>query len=115
MNPIYQDSNAYQIGRRDERNEWAGKVFGIIEKSFKEAHEEAIEVACSYLYAKTKMTATEISKFRKAMEEHLLQRRKPFSLFGLYPFQNILRILRRRNRFGNSNGDKTRNNHRHLR
>ena len=68
---IYQDSNAYQIGRRDERNEWAEKIFGIIDKCFKEAHEEAIEAACSYLYAKTKMTGTEISKFRKAMEEHL--------------------------------------------
>ena len=68
---IYQDGNAYQIGRRDERNEWAEKVFGIIDKCFKEAHEEAIEAACSYLYTKTKMPGTEISEFRKAMEEHL--------------------------------------------
>lgn len=68
---IYQDSNAYQIGRHDERMEWAEKVFNIIEKCFKEAHEEAIETACSYLYAKTKMTGTEISEFRKTMEEHL--------------------------------------------
>ena len=51
--------------------EWAEKIFSIIEKCFKEAHEEAIEAACSYLYAKTKMTGTEISKFRKSMEEHL--------------------------------------------
>lgn len=68
---IYQDSNAYQIGRQDERMEWAEKIFSTIEKCFKEAHEEAIEVACSYLYAKTKMTGTEISEFRKAMEEEL--------------------------------------------
>lgn len=67
----FKECNAYQIGRRDERNEWAEKVFDIIDKCFKEAHEEAIEAACSYLYAKTKMTRTEISKFRKTMEEHL--------------------------------------------
>lgn len=68
---IYQDSNAYQIGRRDERNEWAETVFGIIDKCCKEAHGEAIEAACSYLYAKTKMSGTEISEFRKAMKEEL--------------------------------------------
>lgn len=68
---IYQDSNAYRIGRRDERMEWAEKIFSIIEECFKKAHEEAIEAACSYLYAKTKMTGTEISEFRKAMEEEL--------------------------------------------
>lgn len=68
---IYQDSHAYQIGRRDERNEWVEKVFDIIDKCFKEAHEGAIETACEYLYAKTKMTGTEISNFRKSMEEHL--------------------------------------------
>lgn len=71
MNPIYQDSSAYLRGRRDERMEWAEKIFITIEKCFKEAHEEAIEVACSYLCAKTKMTGTEIREFRKAMEEHL--------------------------------------------
>ena len=68
---IYQDSHAYQIGRRDERMEWAEKIFSIIEECFKKAHEEAIEAACSYLYAKTKMSGTEISEFRKSMEEHL--------------------------------------------
>lgn len=57
--------------RRDERMEWAEKIFSTIDKCFKEAHEEAIEAACSYLYAKTKMTGTEISKFRKSMEENL--------------------------------------------
>ena len=43
------------------------------EKSFKEAVEWAdqtmIEKACSYLYAKTKMSSTEINAFRKAMEK----------------------------------------------
>lgn len=68
---IYQDSNAYKIGRHDERMELAEKVFNLIKKCFKEAHEEAIEFACSYLYAKTTMTETEISEFRKTMEEHL--------------------------------------------
>lgn len=29
----------------------------------------SIEKACSYLYAKTKMSGTEINKFRKVMEE----------------------------------------------
>ena len=71
MNPIYQDSNAYQIGRKDRRMELAENVANLINQSFKKAFEEAIEVACSYLYAKTKMSATEINKFRKSMEEHL--------------------------------------------
>lgn len=43
------------------------------EKSFKEAVQWAdktmIVKACSYLYAKTKMSSTEINAFRKAMEE----------------------------------------------
>lgn len=71
MNPIYQDSNAYQIGRKDIRMELAGNVANLINQSFKKAFEEAIEAACSYLYAKTKMTGTEISEFRKAMIENL--------------------------------------------
>lgn len=66
MNLIYQDSNAYRI-----RMELAENVANLINQSFKKAYEEAIEAACSYLYAKTKMTGTEISKFRKSMEEHL--------------------------------------------
>lgn len=33
------------------------------------ADKTIIEKACSYLYAKTKMSGTEINKFRKAMEE----------------------------------------------
>ena len=33
------------------------------------ADKTMIEKACSYLYAKTKMSGTEINKFRKAMEE----------------------------------------------
>lgn len=68
---IYQDSHAYQIGRKDGRMELAENVANLINQSFKKAFEEAIEASCSYLYAKTKMTGTEISKFRKAMEEHL--------------------------------------------
>lgn len=68
---IYQDSHAYRIGRKDERMELAENVACLINQSFKKAHEEAIEAACSYLYAKTKMSGTEISKFRKAMEEEL--------------------------------------------
>jgi hypothetical protein len=71
MNPIYQDGNAYQIGRKDRRMELAGNVANLINQSFKKAFEEAIDAACSYLYAKTKMTGTEISEFRKAMEEEL--------------------------------------------
>lgn len=51
--------------------ELAENVANLINQSFKKAFEEAIEVACSYLYAKTKMSATEINKFRKSMEEHL--------------------------------------------
>lgn len=71
MNLIYQDSNAYQIGRKDRRMELAIFPANLINQSFKKAFEEAIDAACSYLYAKTKMTGTEISEFRKSMEEHL--------------------------------------------
>lgn len=64
MNPIYQDNNA-------RRMELAKNVANLINQSFKKAFEEAIETACSYLYAKTKMSGTEISAFRKAMEDAL--------------------------------------------
>lgn len=51
--------------------ELAENVANLINKCFKKAFEEAIEAACSYLYTKTKMSGTEISEFRKSMEEHL--------------------------------------------
>jgi hypothetical protein len=41
---------------------------GFIEGA-KWADKTMIEKACSYLYAKTKMSGTEIDKFRKVMEE----------------------------------------------
>ena len=59
-------SNAYRM-----RMELAENVANLINQSFKKAFEEAIEAACSYLYAKTKMSGTEISKFRQTMEEIL--------------------------------------------
>lgn len=49
MNPIYQDSNAYQIGRHDERMEWAGKVFDIIDKCYNTGYKDAMDFAIKYL------------------------------------------------------------------
>ena len=46
---IYQDSNAYQIGRHDERMEWAGKVFDIIDKCYNSAYKDAIDFAIDWL------------------------------------------------------------------
>ena len=44
-------------------------VADAFEKGAYWADKTMIEKACSYLYAKTKMSGTEIDKFRKAMEE----------------------------------------------
>ena len=46
---IYQDSNAYQIGRRDERMEWAEKVFDIIDKCYNSAYKDAMDFAIDWL------------------------------------------------------------------
>lgn len=47
---IYQDSNAYQIGRRDERNEWAEKVFDIIDKCYNTGYKDAMDFAIEWIY-----------------------------------------------------------------
>ena len=44
-------------------------AFGDFINGAKYADKTMIEKACSYLYTKTKMSGTEINKFRKAMEE----------------------------------------------
>lgn len=50
MNPIlHQDSNAYQIGRKDERMEWAGKVFDVIDKCYNTGYKDAMDFAIKYL------------------------------------------------------------------
>ena len=53
---------------------WTDKVLTVKEeKAFQAgarwADKTMIDKACSYLYAKTKMSGTEIAAFRKAMEE----------------------------------------------
>ena len=78
---IYQDSNAYQIGRRDERNEWAGKVFDIIDKCYNTGYKDAMDFVCEWLtvYSGLPLHYEEYQKYheefidnlRKAMEEHL--------------------------------------------
>lgn len=85
MNPIYQDSNAYRTGRRDERMEWAEKVFGIIDKCYNTAYKDAMDFVCEwmtlidfemqYQYSDDGYTFFDADQFikdlRKAMEEHL--------------------------------------------
>lgn len=46
---IYQDSNAYQRGRHDERMEWAGKVFDIIDECYNSAYKYAMDFAIDWL------------------------------------------------------------------
>lgn len=90
---IYQDSNAYQIGRHDERMEWADKVFDIIDKCYNSAYKDAIDFVCewihdnfyeyeidydygSYTELESKFDTKEemMNHFRKTMEEHLCKR-----------------------------------------
>lgn len=46
---LYQDSHAYQIGRHDERMEWAGKVFDIIDKCYNTGYKDAMDFAIDWL------------------------------------------------------------------
>lgn len=81
MNPIYQDSNAYRIGRRDERMEWAEKVFGIIDKCYNTGYKDAMDFVCEWLTENSglplhyeeyqKYHEEFIDNLRKAMIENL--------------------------------------------
>lgn len=74
---IYQDSNAYQIGRHDERMEWAKKVFDIIDKCYNTGYKDAMDFVCEWLYIyyptiERCQSAEEAWKIlEKEMEEHL--------------------------------------------
>lgn len=76
-NQIYQDSNAYQIGRKDGYDEIMSQMRDIIDKCYNAGYKDAMDFACEWLkenidggvhpqsvYGFTK-------KFKKAMEEHL--------------------------------------------
>ena len=77
MNPIYQDSNAYQIGRKDGRDEIMSQMSDIIGKSYNTGYKDAMDFVCEWLYIyyptiERYGSAEEAWKIlEKEMEEHL--------------------------------------------
>ena len=82
---IYQDSNAYQIGRKDGYDEIMRQMNDIIDKCYNTGYKDAMDFACEwmalidfemqYQYIDDGYTFFDADQFikdlRKAMEEHL--------------------------------------------
>ena len=49
MNPIYQDSNAYQIGRKDGYDEIMSQMHDIIGKCYNTGYKDAMDFAIDWL------------------------------------------------------------------
>ena len=49
MNPIYQDSNAYRIGRKDGYDEIMSQMSDIIGKCYNTGYKDAMDFACEWM------------------------------------------------------------------
>lgn len=74
---IYQDSNAYRIGRKDGYDEIMSQMHDIIDKCYNTGHKDAMDFVCEWLYIyyptiERCQSAEEAWKIlKKAMEENL--------------------------------------------
>lgn len=76
-NSIYQEVNAYQIGRRDGYGEIMSQMRDIIDKCYNAGYKDAMDFVCEWLYIyyptieRCKSAEEAWKHLKKAMEEHL--------------------------------------------
>ena len=74
---IYQDSNAYRIGRKDGYDEIMSQMSDIIDKCYNTGYKDAMDFVCEWLYIyyptieRCQSTEEAWKILEKAMEEHL--------------------------------------------
>ena len=77
MNPIYQDSCSYRIGRKDGYDEIMSQMSDIIDKCYNTGYKDAMDFVCEWLYIyyptieRCQSTEEAWKILEKAMEEHL--------------------------------------------
>lgn len=47
---LYQDSNAYRIGRKDGRDEIMSQMYDIVDKCYNTGYKDAMDFVCKWLY-----------------------------------------------------------------
>lgn len=73
---IYQDSNAYQIGRKDGYDEIMSQMHDIIDKCYNTGYKDAMDFVCEWMKNFRNGDGEFplydfVGNLRKAMEEHL--------------------------------------------